>query len=53
MTLSRDAIVRGEQCRQRMVWYNIEESQFDWNWERSDDGGQTWRVLWQIHYTRK
>ena len=53
MILSRDAIVRGEKCRQRMVWYNIEESRFDWNWERSDDGRQTWRVLWQIRYTRK
>ena len=53
MILVRDAIVRGENCKQRMVWYNIEESQFDWNWERSDDGGQTWRVLWQIRYARK
>jgi hypothetical protein len=53
MTLVRDAIVRGEACRQRMVWYNIEAGQFDWNWERSDDGGQTWRTLWQIKYTRK
>ena len=53
MILSRDAIVRGEECKQRMVWYNIQENQFDWNWERSDDGGQTWHVLWQIHYMRQ
>ena len=53
MVLVRDAVVRGEACKQRMVWYDIEESQFNWNWERSDDGGQTWRVLWQIHYTRR
>ena len=53
MILIRDAIVRGEACKQRMVWYNIEAGQFDWNWERSDDGGATWRVLWQIKYTRK
>ena len=53
MILSRDAIVRGEKCKQRMVWYNIEANQFDWNWERSDDGGTIWRVLWQIRYTRK
>lgn len=52
MILSRDAIVRGEACKQRMVWYNIEAKQFDWNWERSDDGGETWRVLWQIKYKR-
>ena len=53
MILVRDAIVRGEACQQRMVWYNIEESRLDWNWERSDDGGATWRVLWQIKYKRK
>ena len=53
MILVRDAVVRGEACKQRMVWYNIEKSQFDWNWERSDDGGTNWRVLWQIKYKRK
>ena len=31
----------------------IEAGQFDWNWERSDDGGVNWRVLWQIRYTRR
>ena len=53
MILQRDAIVRGEACQQRMVWYNISEQAFDWNWERSDDNGQTWRTMWQIHYQRK
>ena len=53
MILARDAIVRGQACKQRMVWYNIQADSFEWNWERSDDGGSTWRVLWQIHYTRK
>jgi len=53
MILSRDAVVRGEARKQRMVWYNIETDQFDWNWERSDDGGNTWRVQWQIKYKRK
>jgi hypothetical protein len=53
MILMRDAIVRGEACKQRMVWYDIESDRFLWNWERSDDGGQTWRVLWQIRYTRR
>lgn len=53
MILSRDALVKGEACKQRMVWYNIESNQFEWNWERSDDGGQTWRELWRIKYMRK
>lgn len=53
MILSRDGIVRGEACKQRMVWYNIKADEFDWNWERSDDGGAAWRVVWQIKYKRK
>ena len=53
MILTRDAIVRGKVCKQRMVWYEIQDDKLEWNWERSDDGGNTWRVLWQIHYTRK
>lgn len=53
MVLVRDALFQGQVIKQRMVWYNIEESQFDWNWERSDDGGETWQVQWQIKYKRK
>jgi len=52
MILVRDAIVRGEACKQRMVWYEIQPDQFEWNWERSDDDGATWHTLWQIHYQR-
>ena len=53
MVLQRLAIREVQSFLQRMVWYNIERDQFDWNWERSDDGGQTWQVMWQIHYTRR
>jgi hypothetical protein len=53
MILSRDAIIRGQACKQRMVWFNINSNQFDWNWERSDDGGESWRALWEIKYRRK
>jgi len=53
MVLQRSATRQGQTFWQRMVWYNIEREQFDWNWERSDDGGQTWQVMWQIHYTRR
>jgi len=53
MILSRDAIVKGIPCQQRMVWYNIEADQFDWNWERSDDRGKTWKTQWQVKYSRK
>jgi hypothetical protein len=53
MILSRSAIVKGQACRQRMVWYEIQDNKFEWNWERSDDEGKTWRVLWNIHYNAR
>ena len=52
MILSRDGIAQGQLVRQRMVWYNITENALEWHWERSDDQGKTWQVLWNIHYKR-
>lgn len=43
----------GATVHQRMVWYNIEENSLDWNWEKSDDGGETWTTRWAIHYERE
>jgi hypothetical protein len=37
----------------RMVFTNVTRDSLDWRWERSDDGGKTWRLLWPIHYVRK
>jgi hypothetical protein len=54
MILSRQATTKeGKEIIQRMVWHNIAKDQLDWNWEASEDGGKTWKVNWQIHYTRK
>jgi hypothetical protein len=53
MILQRQATVDGQAFQQRMVWHNIAQKEFDWNWERSDDGGRTWKVLWAIHYVRR
>jgi len=53
MILSRSAIVQGQACKQRMVWFEISADKFEWNWERSDDDGATWQVKWNIHYSRK
>jgi len=36
----------------RMVFRNIERDSFDWDWQRSSDGGKTWVDLWNIHYQR-
>ena len=43
----------GDTVQQRMIFYNIAQDAFDWDWERSLDGGATWELRWQIHYERK
>jgi hypothetical protein len=53
MVLQRKAVINDKEITQRMVWHNITKDRLDWNWERSDDGGKTWKLLWQIHYTRR
>ena len=53
MILVRDAVLEGKPVKHRMVFYNIAENTLDWSWERSDDNGATWTVLWKIHYQRK
>ena len=52
MILAREFETNGKKISQRMVWFDIQPDQFQWNWERSDDGGQTWKVLWHIDYKR-
>ncbi|MEJ2747028.1 MAG: DUF1579 family protein [Anaerolineae bacterium] len=53
MILSRQAVIEGQPVQQRMVWHNIQADTLDWSWERSDDDGQSWKVLWAIHYRRQ
>lgn len=37
----------------RMHFLNIQQDSLDWHWERSEDGGETWKLNWNIHYQRK
>ena len=53
MILVMDRIVDGKPLKYRMVFDNIAENALDWNWERSENNGATWTVLWQIHYQRR
>jgi hypothetical protein len=53
MILSREFEKDGKKINQRMVWYNIQENSLKWNWERSEDKGKNWKVLWEINYKRK
>lgn len=52
MILQRETTLDGVTFLQRMVWHNIASNRLDWNWERSDDRGRTWDVVWHIHYER-
>ena len=37
----------------RMIYHNITNDSFDWEWESSTNDGSTWKNNWHIHYTRK
>lgn len=43
----------GKVIIQRMVFYDIKQDSFTWDWEGTQDGGKTWNLQWQIKYTRK
>jgi Protein of unknown function (DUF1579) len=54
MVLGREAVGKDDKkIQQRMVFKNIKQDSFDWTWERSEDGGATWKVIWPIHYERR
>lgn len=42
----------GSEIIQRMVFYNITEKSFMWDWEVTRDGGKTWSLSWRIAYER-
>ena len=52
MVLSTEDVIEGKSMNLRMVFYNIAANHLDWKWQRSEDGGQTWRTLWEIAYSR-
>ena len=51
--LVADDMLQDRAVKYRMVFYNIALDTLDWNWELSEDGGQTWNLRWKIHYRRK
>jgi len=42
----------GMEMIQRMVFSNISEDSFMWDWESSTDEGSTWNLNWRVQYTR-
>jgi hypothetical protein len=54
MILAREAMTQdGRKIMQRMVWKNIKPDSLDWSWERSDDNGKSWKIIWPIRYVRR
>jgi hypothetical protein len=43
----------GKKVIQRMVFYDIKKDSFTWDWESTQDGGEVWKLLWRIKYTRQ
>ena len=42
----------GRRFTQRMVFYDIKKDSLTWDWESSNDGGETWQLNWRIFYKR-
>lgn len=36
----------------RMVFHDFTDKGFTWDWESTQDGGKTWTLNWQIHYSK-
>lgn len=53
MVLFHNAVIKGKAVKYRMVFYDITENEFDWSWERAEDGEEGWKPVWQIHYVRR
>ncbi len=53
MMLGREFIEGNKTIRQRKIFSNIQADSIEWNWERSDDQGKTWKTNWKIQYKRR
>ena len=53
MIFTRNGIADEKPVKQRMIWYDISKDKLMWNWERSNDDGIEWQVIWKIQYKRK
>ncbi len=41
-----------KQIGAREIFTDIQPDSFSWRWETTDDGGETWTVVWTLEYTR-
>lgn len=42
----------GDDRLQRMVWLDVRDDSFRWEWQRSTDRGMTWELSWALAYQR-
>jgi hypothetical protein len=50
---SREAATRdGRKFVQRMIFLDVKPESLTWLWQRSDDGGKSWKTMWEIKYER-
>lgn len=48
-----EVVIKGEKrIFQRMVFYEITGNSMQWDWESTEDGGNTWKLNWRINYKR-
>jgi hypothetical protein len=52
ISFQRSSPVDGGDVLQRMVWLDVTDDGFRWEWQRSEDGGATWQVSWPLDYRR-
>jgi hypothetical protein len=45
--------VKGVSFQMRMRYSDVTADSLHWEWQRSDDGGQTWKPLMMIDYARR
>jgi len=51
--MTENKTINGNLVVQRMVFYDISNDQLTWDWESSNDGGETWKLNWRINYRKK
>ena len=52
MVFARQMQRDGKTVGQRMVFGDVQRDSLKWLWQRSDDGGATWKTQWEIDYRR-
>ena len=43
---------RGDLGRQRMLWWDVGPAAFSWAWLSAEDDDESWRLRWELRYTR-